>query len=389
MDINRTYEALTSPTPPTHLLPAGPPFATASALALLIRIEGVPLLALSYSAKDLETRFPHVMVPACARKVFKLELSRYRAWRRTLFDLYLLETGSLADRDVIAGLKRIARLQFGGRIVEKLNILRHALPDKMEIKELSSASALQIDQRLAGDIRPPFRAALALLDRLQDAPLAAGSRHLLPTGIIGRLPAPSGHLYHAPLPPLLGAVYSEAPPLLRAAVPFVYRLSLITGIISPDQDPSLDAFARTCLALWGVDPADHGFRRPSQVALKAYIRNIGHSVETPFGAPRRKQPEFVDAWSDLREQMRAHGKDAVIQRTWGVSRYAILNELSPAQLTAEWVHETMHSLAGHDRNAFRSGIFVLNDLIEDVSFPDDVLPPEVIGLVRERKQPQP
>lgn len=388
MNINDIYEALTSPSPPKHLLRAGSPFATASALALLIPIEGVPLLALSYSAVELDARFPHESVPPSARRIFKRELSRYRAWRRTLFDLFLLETGTLADRDVVAGLSRISRLQYGGRSNEKLRILRRALPTGMEIDDLTSSSALQIDRRLQENMRPPFRRALSVLDRLQDASLAASSRHLLPSGIIGRLPAPSGHLYHAPLPAQLGAIYTNAPSLLRAAMPFVYRLSLMTGIASPEQDPSFDEFALNCLALWEVDPADHGFRRPSKIALKSYIRNIGNSAGTPFSAPKGKQLAFLEAWSDLREQMRLYYKDTMIHRTFGVSKYAIIDKLPPVQLTPTWVHRTMQTLAGHERNAFRSGIFVLDDLIEDESFPDDTLPRNVSGLTRERMQAQ-
>jgi len=251
MNINRTYEALTSPTPPQHLLRAGSPFATASALALLIKIEGVPLLALSYSAEDLQTRFPHGKVPPCAQKVFKRELSRYRAWRRTLYDLFLLETGALADHDPIAGLRRIARLEYGGRTDESLRSLGGTLPEGIAINELTFASALQIDQGLNENMRPPFRAALSLLDRLQTAPLATASRHLLPSGPIGRLPAPSAHVYHAPLPPTLDAAYAAAPPNVRAALPFVYRLSLMTGIVLPDDDPSLDVLAGKCVSLWG------------------------------------------------------------------------------------------------------------------------------------------
>ncbi|MBL3702119.1 hypothetical protein GI582_05335 [Sulfitobacter sp. BDSS02] len=387
MDINRTYEALTSPTPPQHLKRAGTPFATASALALLVQIECAPLLALSYSAEDLQARFPHDQVPLRARGVFKQELTRYLAWRRTLFDLFLLETGSFADRDVVAGFERIARLQFG-RHANALYILRHALPPELEIRELTSATALQIDRRLPGKTRPPYRAALALLDRLQGAPLAAGSRHLLPSEIIGRLPAPSGHLYHAPLPPRLAATYSNAPPLVRAAMPFVYRLSLMTGILSQDQDPSLDELASKSMSLWGVDPNDHGFRRPSQVALKAYIRNIGNHVQVSFSAPKQKQSALLEAWSDLREQMRAHGKEASIQRTFGLSRYAIRDEVSPAQITPTWVRKTVQSLHGYHRNAFRSGIFILDDLIIDESFPRRNLPREISGLVRERRQPK-
>jgi len=87
--------------------------------------------------------------------------------------------------------------------------------------------------------------------------------------------------------------------------------------------------------------------------------------------------------------MRVHGKDKMIQRTFGVSRYAILDEVPPVQITPAWVRKTMQSLEDQRRKAFRSGIFVLDDLINDACLPDHVLPREVSGITRERKRPQP
>ena len=385
MDINRTYEALTSPTPPQHLLRAGSSFATSTALSLLIKIENTPLLALSYSQKDLQARFPHDRVPLCARGVFKQELSRYRAWRRMLFDLFLLATGFLPDGETVAGLERIARLEFK-RLTPDLYILRHTIPENMQISELTFAKALQIDRELSGHQRQAFRSALSMLDRLQEAPLAAGARHLLPEGIIGRLPAPSGHLYHAPLPIRLNEVYSAAPPLLRAAMPFVYRLCIVTKILTPDQDPTLDELAQECLKLWNVEPSDHGFHRPSQIALKTYIRNIGNHATGQFEAPKLSHPAHVEAWSDLRDTMREREKAALLIGICAVSRHAIPQSMSPAHITADWIQKTMDTLSGGHRNAFRSGIFILDKLILDDDFPNDLLPTEVSGLARERRK---
>ena len=384
MNIAHIYHALSCPTPPAHLARAGSPFATASALALLIQIENVPLLALSYSASDLQTRFPSHEVPLCAQKFFKLELTRYQAWRRTLFDLFLLETGSFADQDLIAGLERIVRLQFKRRTNE-LYALRHALPPTVEIKDLTPSSALQIDRHLDGPLRQSYRAALGLLDRLQDAPLAAGSRHFLPAEIIGRLPPPTGHLYHAPLPPKLDAVYSVAPSRVRAAVPFLYRLSLIAEILSPDLDPSFNDFAEKCLSLWNVDPQEHGFQKPSQVALQSYIRRIGLHAGADYAPPTPVQATVPQAWTDLRSLMRQRGFQKMIQRTFGVSAHAIRTGISPAKMTPEWIQETLQVLPRQERNAFRSGIFVLDELIQHKEFPQDVLPREVSGLTRMRE----
>jgi hypothetical protein len=384
MNINHIYEALTSPTPPQHLLAAGSPLALASSLTLLVRIEEMPLLGLSYTAEELQEKFPHDVVPLCAKKVFKNELSRYRAWRRMLYDIFLLETGSFADHDVISGFIRIARLQYKVRTSENLRILRRVLPQGMEIKDLTFSNAIQIDKTLTNVTRPNFRNALYLLDRLQDAPLAARSRHLLPEGTIGLLPPPSGHLYHAPLPPQLHEVYSEAPPRLHAAMPFVYRLCLITGILSSDQDPSLDEFAKKCEALWYVDPHNYGFSKPSKVALKSYIRNIRNHTVSGHTPPARIQAATPLAWSDLRSLMRQHGLEKLIQRTFGVSGPAIKEDVAPTKITPAWIQEKLRDLPRQQRNAFRSGIFVLDELIEDATFPNDILPREVSGLKRER-----
>lgn len=198
MDIENTFEALTSPNPPAHLLRAGKLFALTTTISLLIKIEGVPLSFLSYTADALDMRFPHDTVPPHARGIFKKGLSRYRAWRRTLFDLYLLDTGAPADQDAISGLTRIARLEFKEVNAPTLRILRHVLPVEVTISDLTYENALEIDKSLDEKKRPAFRNALYLLDRLRAVPLAAASTHLLPREVIGLLPPPSGHLYHAP-----------------------------------------------------------------------------------------------------------------------------------------------------------------------------------------------
>lgn len=387
MDIQKTYEALTSPCPPEHLMRAGRPFALASAIALLIKFEGVPLNLLSYAPEELDARFPHNVVPAHTQSVFKGEMTRYLGWRRMIFDVQLLETGSPADQDTISALMRICRLEHGKNTTQNLGALRHALPTGMKISDLTYPVALQVDKQLSEKARPPFRAAISLLDRLQDAPLAAASRHLLPPEILGRLPQPSGHLYHTPLPPKLNTAYLNAAPSLKAALPFVYRLSLVTGIFSSEQDPSLDEFARKSQQMWETDPVDYGFVKPSKVALKIYIRNIGKNSTIFYSAPKPQQSRASVAWSELRDRMRALGKDGV-NATYFVSKPAIMDQLAPADITSSWVRETSQSLNGHKRNAFRSGIFVLDELVEDLGFPSEGLPRQVSGTARERRQPR-
>lgn len=388
MDIENIYEALTSPNPPAQLLRAGKLFALTTTISLLIKIEGVPLSFLSYTADALDMRFPHDTVPFHARGIFKGELSRYRAWRRTLFDLYLLENGAPADQDVIAGLMRIARLEGEGYNSQKLYILRHIISEKMKVSNLTYANAIKIDKTLTENDRQTFRGALYVLDRLQAAPLAAASTHLLPREVIGLLPPPSGHLYHAPLPPVLSLAYEAGEPPLRAALPFVYRLSLLAGILTAQQDPSLDELARKCQLLWEVDPAKFGFARPSKAALKQYIRNIGRHSGITYSPPIPKQSVVDAAWADLRISMRSHGKRSKVNCTSYVSKYALKDQLTPAMITPDWVKEIEQSLSGYHRRTFRSGIFVLDALLDDPSFPNENMPSQASGLIRERRQPK-
>lgn len=275
MDIIRTYEALTSSAPPQHLRRAGTPFAVATALSLLSRTEGVPLFTLSFRPEELDARYPAGSVPQHAREVFKMELSRYHGWRRTVFDAFLLDTGRPPDQDPVSALMRVARLEIPGNSYQHLRTLRRAVPDLSRLHDIGREGALHIDKQLPPKLRPSFRTALSVLDRLRESSLATASRHMLPCTAIGTLPAPSSHLYHAPLPKRLDGVYSEAPLKLRAAIPFVYRLCCLAGILIPHEDPSLDELARKSRQLWDIDPSAYGFRSPTKAALKKYITNIG------------------------------------------------------------------------------------------------------------------
>ena len=295
MDIQHIYEALTSPTPPKHLARAGSPFALATAISLLMTIERAPLWTLRYTADELLTRFSKSHVPPCVHGIFKTEKTRYLAWRRKIFDLFLLDQGKSPDTDPIDALIRIARVEFAGSTHQHLYVLRRVLSEQAGIGALTRSEALRIDRTLKPMTRQTFRAALGMLDRLHSAPLAASSSHLLPQETIGRLPPPSGHIYHAPLPTQLEKIHAEAPPLLKRAIPFVYRLSVETGVISSGEDPSLDEFANTSRSLWDVDPANYGFERPNKVALRAYIRDIGKASSTPYIPPPRNQTSLNQA----------------------------------------------------------------------------------------------
>lgn len=387
MDISRLYEALTSPTPPPHLDPAGTPFQLATHLSLLPKIEGVPLLGLTYTAEELCNRFPHDAVPLYAQPVFKEELSRYRAWRRALFDLYLLEIGVPADMDEIAALTRIARLEYTVGKYKKLFILRRTLPKGLRICDLSTNVALTVDKAIVPKDRPQFRNALSVIDQLQTAQLAQSVQHLLPTKNIGQLPAPGSHVYHAPLPPKLETEFADGATLLKAAMPFAYRFALHTGALSNDDDPTLNELALRLKPMFEIDPAEHGFRSPTKATFQTYIRHIWkYSSLGPYMRDSTLSP-IQEAWVEFRRQIRLHGKTEMIHGTHYVSKYAVAAGLAPHELNPEWFQGTDQRLSGVDRRAFRSGAFVFDDLIQCGDLPGHLLPRHASGITRMRKKP--
>jgi len=386
MDIQRLYEALTSPTPPPHLEPAGTPFQLATHLSLLPKIEGVPLLGLTYTAADLCNRFPHDVVPLYAQSVFKKELSRYRAWRRALFDLYLLDIGVPADVDVIDALMRIARLEYGGRTYQRLSILRRTLSNDRRICDLNTETALALDKALIPRDRAPFRSALSVIDWLQTGQLAQGVQHLLPTKPIGQLPAPSSHVYHAPLPPKLAARFADGEALLKAALPFCYRLAVRTKALSADDDPTLEELALRLKPIYDIDPAEHGFHSPTKANFQVYIRHIWkYSSLGPY-VPISTLSPVEKAWAEFRRQLRSHGKTEMIPRTHHVSKYAIADGLAPHELNQAWFAVIDRDLSGVDSRAFRSGAFFFDQLIQSDCLPHHLLPRHASGIVRIRKK---
>lgn len=387
MDIQRLYEALTSPTPPPHLKPAGTPFQLATHLSLLQKIEGVPLLGLTYTAEELCNRFPHDVVPLHAQPIFKKELSRYRGWRRAIFDLYLLDIGKPADIENIAALTRIARLEFTVEKHKELYILRNILPENLRICDLDAENALALDKSLDPKDRPPFRRALSVIDQLQTAQLAQDVKYLLPNEMIGQLPAPSSHVYNAPLPPKLAAEFADGATLLKAAMPFAYRLALLSGALSDDDDPTLDELALRLKPLFGIDPADYGFRSPTQATFQIYIRHIWKfSSLGPYVRARTLSPIQV-TWAELRRQLRSRGKTEMIHGTYLVSKYAVADGLAPQELTPTWFQNTDQRLSGGARRAFRTGVFVIDDLIQCDDLPGHLLPQYPSGITRMRKKP--
>ena len=386
MDIQRLYEALTSPTPPPHLEPAGTPFELATHLSLLPKIEGVPLFGLTYTAADLCNRFPHDSVPLYAQSVFKKELTRYRAWRRALFDLYLLDVGVPPDMDEIAALTRIARLEYTAKKHQELSVLRRTLPNGWRICGLNAEAALNLDKALDPKDRPQFRRALSVVDQLQTAQLAKSVQHLLPTKLIGKLPKPSSHVYHAPLPPKLTAEFVDGEALLKAAMPFCYRLAVLTKALSADDDPTLDELALRLKPIYDIDPAEHGFHSPTKANFQVYIRHIWkYSSLGPY-VPISTLSPVEKAWAEFRRQLRSHGKTDMIPRTHHVSKYAIADGLAPHELNQAWFAVIDRGLSGVDSRAFRSGAFFFDQLRQSDCLPHHLLPRHASGIVRMRKK---
>ncbi|MBA98800.1 MAG: hypothetical protein CMN10_14780 [Roseobacter sp.] len=76
-------------------------------------------------------------------------MSRYRAWWRTLFESYSLETGFAANQDVIASLMRMARWEGERDNIPKLHLLRHVILGGMKVSDLKYVDAPKLNKTLS------------------------------------------------------------------------------------------------------------------------------------------------------------------------------------------------------------------------------------------------
>lgn len=386
MNVAETYQALTGDAPPAHLLRAGGAFALRTALLLLAEFESLPLVAMSYSGTDLARKFPGDVVPVQAQCTFNSELTRYQSWRRRVLDLQLLSDGTRVDVDPIAGLQRIARIEIGDWAINSFYTLRKVLPEATDPAAVDRSIALRINAELSGFVLSAFRQSISVMDRLQESPLAKATG-LLPAEPIGPLPSDSDHRKHAPLPDKLAEEFERAPANIRSAIPFVYRIAVMRGLISSSDNITMKDLVcgSNEVVLLGLDPADFGFERPTRATLRMYVRRLVRHVG-PVDAPRRSSSDPVaQAWAELRLELSGRGLKSVMTRTIAVSNYAVPQGLRPAEITPGWIAETERSLSGRKVTQFRTGIFAIDGLFELADFPSSLLPKGISGLARQRK----
>ncbi len=275
MNYADVFTRLSGETPPEHLKPAGTPFAIATALTLLTRIVRVPLVGFDCPPPELAQMFPGDRVPEIAVRVLGRELTRYQAWRRLLLDCHMLETGCAVDPDPIAGLQRLARIYIGQNAQNPFYYLRTVLPTGTAPCQLDRELAIALDRGLTGSSREGFRAALSVMDRLQDHPIAK-STGLLPQNRIGGMPKEFDHVAFAPLPEPLKSGYDALPRPDQNAIAFVHRVAQMEGLVSAGQPIGLKDLGAPAVveALRQVDPADLGFSRPSKTNYLKYVNKV-------------------------------------------------------------------------------------------------------------------
>ncbi|WP_136637404.1 hypothetical protein [Pseudooceanicola onchidii] len=172
MDCGRLFDELSRPDPRKELTRAASPFALATALTLLAKIEETPLLMLRYSGTSLSIELPFDEIPERAQEIFGRERPRYLAFRQRILDLQLLATRTRVDADAIHGLQRLARLEIGSWAANPFYELRRVLGDQVEPAELNRDLAVELEKSLTGLNRATYRSALGVLDRLQNSELA-------------------------------------------------------------------------------------------------------------------------------------------------------------------------------------------------------------------------
>jgi len=101
-------------------LPEGDALPYLSAFSILCRIEGVPLMILSFEGTDFSCRFPKSQIPRDAETHFGGDLATYRSWRRLILDAQLIAEPCLVDSDPWDTIIRVARICRGAAFSSRI-----------------------------------------------------------------------------------------------------------------------------------------------------------------------------------------------------------------------------------------------------------------------------
>lgn len=384
------YEQLKHRTFDSRSLPEGDPLPYLTAFSILCRIEGVPLMVLSFEGNDFASRFPKSRIPLEAKAHFGGDLAFYRSWRRLMLDVQLIAEPGLVDCDPWDTVIRIARICRGTAFAGRLYHVSSRVPSGMQPARLDRTCAMNIDADLFGQDRASFRQGLGALDALQAEGLAQRTG-LLPSHEIGRLPKPSDHRIRFPLGARLARVSEEAPASLRPALAFAWRMAILGEVFDHNDDPDLFEFLSEdrARALMALRTETFGIERPSQNTYDIYLQRLGQYSLSLGG---RGLPETVcpvdRQWAELRMLAKRDGNisPARVANIAAISTPAKLEGLMPRDLTPDWFANKIAGLPAEKRRAFQSGCYVIDELVAAHGQSEEVLPGHGTGLRRQRRR---
>ena len=361
-----------------------------TALSILCRLEGVPLMVLRFEGADFSSRFPKSSIPDRAAEYFRGDLVFYRGWRRLILDAQLVAEPGLVDTDPWDTIIRAARICRGAAFSSRLYHASSRVPSEVHPADLDRQRAIEIDAELSGQDRASFRQGLGALDGLHAEALARATG-LLPERKIGTLPRPSDHGTGYPFGPQLARVWEEAPASVKPALAFAWRMAISGKVFGREDDPNLFAFLSDdrVRQLAALRPETFGVKRPSQATydvylnrLRQYFISLGGRVEPQDGGPVETQ------WTALRTLAKQYGtmSPARIANISAISTMAKREGLAPRDLTTEWFAAKISDLPSKKRRAFQSGCYAIEELVCAFGDMVDVLPAHGTGLRRQRRR---
>jgi hypothetical protein len=212
----------------------------------------------------------------------------------------------------------------------------------------------------------------------------------LPSARIGSLPKEHDHEHYCPLPSGLQAAKEQLSRSERNALVFTWRLSVIAGIWSEEDNPSPPDFIGGDRAgrLLDLDPKDYGFERPTLATYGIYLRLLGRAFGRLYGVGllrERSEPEVQ--WAQLRTAIKEAellSKDRIGGLS-AISTPALRDKIGPRDLLPEWFAARSASLDPIRRRAFESACYALNDLYLREGSHAALLPQHGTGIRRQRK----
>lgn len=355
-------------------IPEDQAFAILVAIEHLAQIEGLPVLALDFSAPQFGAKFTFQLGDLQGSWVGR---SQYLVWRNLILNAQMRFAPGDVDGDPWSSLRRAERLWKKKEWTNQYS-LYPLLPPGTHPRDVTDALLSNVREELVPTMRLQFRAGVSEFRRLFENDLALRTG-LLPDALPSPLPGVRNHqLLTRMSPEIEGWRHSLLDREVIIALNYLNRLAIAGHRLNGKNDTLVDLRVAIC-----------DLPNPTEVDVPSIelgtLRSYVSLVRCSLGGPDPRKNPAEQAWADLRTAARVAGCETSF--LWSLGKPAAYRNLCPWEVSETIALEIIDSYLNSSMpSQCRRGCEQFDALREKVS--SELLPPFPLGI-RRRPPPPP